>query len=258
MDTTNNVTLAKPRNRLRLEWLPQLVIKPKKTLEMILGENRSNWQTPLLILAIAGMLEAFVAGPIKKAAIEMGTNLPPGFEYYSPEQQQQFMQAQASQSSPLFLYVFPILGLLLGILISWFLLRSLLHLSLTLAGSRGKSVLSGNLAAWSTMPLIFRSLVRIIAMLATKSVISAKGLSGLVIASTGAGHFLAAFLALIDLYFIWQVVLILIGSEKISALPRVKAWGASLAAIVILLLLQALPGFLSAQLSGLSMTRMFF
>lgn len=258
MDTTNNVTLVKPVNRLHLDWLLKLAIRPKKTLEQILSGNKANWQTPLLVLAVADMLEAIVAGPIKKAAIEMGTNLPPGFEYYSPEQQQQFMQAQASQSSMLFLYVFPILGLLLGILISWFLLRSLLHLSLTLAGSREKSMLSGNLAAWSTMPLIFRSLVRIIAMLATRSVISAKGLSGLVTASNGAGQFLAAFMALIDLYFIWQVVLILIGSEKISALPRLKAWGASLVAIVILLLLQALPGFLSAQLSGLSMTRMFF
>jgi len=94
------------------------------------------------------------------------------------------MQAQASQSSPLFLYVFPILGLLLGILVTWFLLRSLLHLSLTLAGSRGKSILSGNLAGWSTMPLIFRSLVRIVAMLTTKTAISAKGLSGLITSTT--------------------------------------------------------------------------
>lgn len=258
MDTTNNMTLAKPKNHLHVDWLLQLVIKPKKTLDLILGGTKANWQTPLLVLAIAGILEAVIAGPIKKTAIEMGTNLPPGFEFYSPEQQQQFMQAQASQSSPLFLYVFPILGLLLGILISWFLLRSLLHLSLTLAGSRGKSILSGNLAAWSTTPLILRSLVRIVAMLVSRSVINARGLSGFATASNGAGHFLAAFTALIDLYLVWQVVLILIGSEKISSLPRIKAWGASFIAVLILLLLQALPGFLSAQLSGLSMTRIFF
>jgi len=65
-------------------------------------------------------------------------------------------------------------------------------------------------------------------------------------------------LALIDLYFIWQVVLILIGSEKISSLPRLKAWGAALVAVVILLLLQALPAFIGMQLNGLSFTRMFF
>lgn len=258
MDITPTTTLVKPGNTLHFDWLLRFLVRPKKTLDMILGEEKANWQTPLLVLAIAGILESFAAGPIKKAAIEMGANLPPGYEYYSPEQQQQFMQAQASQSSPLFLYIFPILGMLLGILITWFLLRSLLHLSLTLAGSRGKSILSGNLAAWSTLPLAIRSLVRFAAMLATKSLISAKGLSGLITPATSAGHFTSALLALIDLYFIWQVVLILIGSEKISSLPRIKAWGASLVAIAILLLLQALPGFLSGKLSGLSMTRMFF
>lgn len=258
MDKVNHSTLAASGNHLHFDWLLQLVIRPKKTLDLILSETKANWQTPLLILAAVGILETLVAGPIKKAAIEMDYNLPPGFEYYSPEQQQQFMQAQASQSSPLFLYVFPILGLLLGILVTWFLLRSLLHLSLTLAGSRGKSILSGNLAGWSTMPLIFRSLVRIVAMLTTKTAISAKGLSGLITSTTTAGQFASALLALIDLYFIWQVVLILIGSEKISSLPRLKAWGAALVAVVILLLLQALPAFIGMQLNGLSFTRMFF
>jgi len=258
MDTTNGLTLSRPKNRLRFDWLLQLFFKPKETLKAILDEPKPNWQTPLLSLAVIGIIEVVVAGPIKKLAIQMGTNLPPGFQYYSPDQQQQFMQAQASQTSPLFLYVFPILGVMLGILITWFLLRSLLHLSLTLAGSRGKSLLSGNLTAWSTMPLILRSIVRIIAMLATKSAISVKGLSALVNGSTGLGQFASTFLALIDIFFIWQVILILIGSGKISNLPRLKAWGVSAVAILILLLLETLPGFLGAKLSGLSFTNMFF
>jgi hypothetical protein len=258
METTTSAKIGKTRSWLHLDWLLQLVINPGKILSLILSEKKSNWQTPLLVLSIAGIVEAIAAGPIRKAAIEMGTNLPPGFEYYTPDQQQQFMQAQASQSSPLFLYVFPILGVLLGILITWFLLRSLLHFSLTLAGSRGKSILSGNLAAWSAMPLIIRSIVRIVAMLSTHSLINSRGLSGLVTATNGAGNYLAAVLALIDLYFFWQAVLILIGAEKISGLPKVKAWGASAIAILILVLIQALPGFLSTQLSGLSITRMFF
>lgn len=258
MDTINGMTPPKAKNRLRFDWLLQLLIKPRRTLDAILSDPKANWQTPILSLAVVGIIEVIVAGPIKKTAIEMGTNLPPGFEYYSADQQQQFMQAQASQSSPLFLYVFPLLGLLLGILVSWFLLRSLLHLSLTLAGSRGKNILSGNLAGWSTVPLILRSLVRIIAMLLTHSTLTAKGLSGMISATTGFGNFAAAFLALIDIFFVWQVVLVLIGSEKISNLPRLKAWGVSALAIFILLVLQSLPGFLSAQMSGISLTGMFF
>lgn len=258
MEISEPRTMNHSRNSLHFDWLWQMLIRPGKTLARILEVPKANWQTPLLCLAVAGIVEVIVAGPIKKAAIELGSNLPPGFEYYSPDQQQQFMQAQASQTSALFLYVFPIIGALLGIWISWFLLRSFLHLSLTLAGSRGKNILSGNLTAWASVPLIFRSIVHIVYMLASGSAITARGLSGMVTAANGGGQFASALLALVDIYLVWQVVLILIGSEKISGLPRLKAWGASLAAVVVLLLLQALPAFIGAQLSGLSMTRMFF
>ncbi len=258
METAKGVTLARPKNKLKFDWLVQLLFKPKNTLDLIFAEARPNWQTPLLVLGVVGFIQALIAGPIKKTAIEMGTNLPPDFQWYSPEQQQQFLQAQASQTSPLFLYVFPILGLVIGIFITWFLLRSLLHLSLTLAGSRAKSMLSGNLAAWSVTPLILRSIVRIIAMLATKSQITITGLSGLVTADGGFTAFLYAFLALIDIFVVWQLVLVLIGAQKISNLPRFKAWGVAALAFFILLLLEALPGFIGSQLSGLTMTRMFF
>jgi len=258
METTKGVTIARPKNKLRFDWLTQILVKPKRTLDAILDEPKPNGLTPLLALGVIGFIEILVAGPIKKLAIQMGTNVPPGFEYYSPEQQQQFLQAQASQTSPLFLYVFPTLGLIIGILLTWFLLRSILHLSLTMAGSRGKSLLSGNLAAWSFTPLILRSVVRSIAMLATKSTISVTGLSSLITPTNGLGQFAYAFLALIDIFLLWQVVLVFIGSEKISNLHRSKAWGVSALAFFILLLLLALPGFIGAQLSGLSFTRMFF
>jgi len=258
METTKSVTLSRPKNKLRFDWLVPVLLKPKQTLAAILEDPKPNWQTPLLAVGVFGFIELLVAGPIKKLAIQMGTNLPPGFEYYSAEQQQQFLQAQASQTSPLFLYVFSALGLVIGILITWFLLRSLLHLSLTVAGSRAKSMLSGNLAAWSFTPLVLRSVVRIIAMLATKSLVSVKGLAGLIEPSTGLGQFAYAFLAFIDIFFVWQILLLLFGSEKISNLPRIKAWGACAVAILILLILEAFPGFIGAQLSGLSFTRMFF
>jgi hypothetical protein len=45
---------------------------------------------------------------------------------------------------------------------------------------------------------------------------------------------------------------------KISGLKAGKAWLATLIAVVIFLMLKSLPGFIMAQLSGLSPTRMFF
>lgn len=258
MEMINNLKRNNVKNKLHLEWLLPMLLHPGKTLQTILSDEKPNWLTPLLGLSLLGIIEAVVSGPIKKMAIQMGSNLPPDFEYYSAEQQQQFMNAQASQTSPLFLYVFPVLSSLAVIWISWFLLKSILHLSLTLSGSRGKSVLSSNLVGWASVPLMLRSLVRIFALLISQSLISARGLSGLVDVSTGAGMFFSSLLALIDIYFIWQVILILLGSEKISGLSRSKAWTAAILSVLILMLLMALPGFLSAKLSGLSLTRMFY
>lgn len=258
MEENNNARKNSLKSKLHPEWLLPMLMRPKKTLQMILSDEKPKWLTPLLGLSLLGMIEVVVSGPIKKLAIQMGANLPPDFEYYSAEQQQQFMNAQASQTSPLFLYIFPILTTMAVIWISWFLLKSLLHLSLTLAGSRGKSVLSSNLVGWASVPLMLRSIVRILALLISQSLISARGLSGLVNAANGAGMFFAALLALVDIYFIWQVVLILLGTEQISGLPRSKAWGAAIVSVLILMLLMALPGFLSARMSGLSLSRMFY
>lgn len=258
MEENNRTRQNNHKNKIHFEWILPILYRPRKTLAAVLAEDKPNWLTPLLGLSILGIVEAVVAGPIKKLAIQMGTNLPPDFQYYSAEQQQQFLNAQASQTSPLFLYVFPILGALAAIWITWFLFKSLLHLSLTLSGSRGKSVLSSNLVGWSTVPLMLRSVVHILAMLFSHSLITSRGLSGLVDASNGAGMFFSALLGLIDLYFIWQVILVLLGSVQVSGLTRSKAWIASGIAILILLLILALPGFISARMSGISFTRMFF
>lgn len=258
MEENNIAKSNNHKNKLHFEWLLPIILHPKKTLQAIVSEEKPNWLTPLLGLSVLGIIEAIIAGPIKRLAIEMGTNLPPDFQYYSAEQQQQFMNAQASQTSPLFLYVFPILGSLAVIWISWFLLKSLLHLSLTLSGSRSKSVLSANLVGWAGVPLMLRSIVRILAMLFSRTLITSHGLSGLVAGATGAGMFFSALLGLVDLYFIWQVILILIGAEQISGLTRKKAWLAAIIAVVIFMLIMALPGFLSAKLSGISFTQMFY
>jgi hypothetical protein len=63
-------------------------------------------------------------------------------------------------------------------------------------------------------------------------------------------------LGLVDIYLIWQFVLLVIGSAA-TGLPRGKAFAGVLLVIVLVLVLGALPGFGLAQLSGLSVDRPF-
>ena len=247
------------KNPLHFEWVLPVFIKPRQAIEKITAEQKAVWLTPLLVVSGLLILAVLVSAPIQRNVIQMGLNVPENFMYYSAEQQAQFMAAQANRTSPLFLYVFPVITGLAGLWISWFLLSSLLHLSLTLAGSRAGNIRSYNLAAWSFLPLGVRYVVRILAMLFTKTLIDSPGLSGFITGDVkGFAAFMAALLGLIDIFFIWQIILLIIGVVPLSSLKPSKAWTATAVSLLILVILQALPGALSSALSGLSMSGIYF
>lgn len=252
-ETKKKQSLSKPK------WLYTLFTKPRKTVSEIAKIEKPVWSLPLAILCILVIILALVSAPIKKQAIEMGTNLPPDFQYYSPEMQAQFLEAQASQTSPLFLYVFPILFGVLGIWISWFILSSILHLVITLFGSRAPNSRSYNLAAWSMLPLAIRLVVQIATVLVNKQTVANPGLSYLIAAdATGLMAYLRGILEFVDIYFLIQVILLFVGSVPLSGLKKGKAWLAVLISLVIVMLIRGLPGLLSSVFSGLSITRTFF
>ena len=70
--------------------------------------------------------------------------------------------------------------------------------------------------------------------------------------------FARGMLGLIDIYLIWQIVLLVIGSTAGSGLKRGKVTWVILISMLILMLLMALPAFISAQLGGLKVDRPFF
>jgi hypothetical protein len=259
MDTHPQDLKRTGKNSLHFDWILPALFKPRKTIRTIVSEEKPVWLTPLLVLSVLIILVNLIAAPIRRNVIQMGLNVPVDFQYYSPEQQAQFLSAQATQTSPLFLYVFPILIGLVSLWLSWFVLSSLLHLSLTLTGSRANSIRSFNLSAWSFLPMVIRYLVQIFAMIFTKTVIYAPGLSGFIGSdAAGLASYLGAVLGLIDIFFIWQICLLVIGVIPLSGLSKTKAWVATGISLLILVLLQALPGFISHALSGLSVTRPFF
>jgi len=250
LDALNNN--EHPR-RLRFDWLLPLFFRPRRTLTQVGEQNHGVWLAPLLVLTLLVIVAALAAHPIRQQAAQMGSAIPPDFQYWSTDQQQAYMDAQANSSGPMFTLIFPALSALLGLWVSWFLLGSILHLALTLTGSRSSNIASLNLAAWASLPLGLRSIVQIVAMLANKQLIAGPGLSGFIASdATGFMLYLRSMLGFIDIYFLWMVILLLIGAVIISGMRRGKAWVTTLIAVLILLALQALPGFIGSQLGGLS------
>jgi len=248
----------KPR-RLHFEWVLPLFFRPARTLKTVVERDHPVWQTPLLILSVLAILVVLVGAPIRTQLSQQVGELPPDFQYWPPDQQEQYFASQANKANPLFIYLFPALGALIGIWLSWFLFGSILHLALTLSGSRGTSRQAINLVAWASLPFAIRSIVTILAILINKRLIEAAGVSGFIAADAqGFASFMRVLLAFVDIYLIWQVILLMVGSLPLTGLSRGKAWTAVLISVLLMLVLQTVPGYVSSLLSGLEITRGIF
>jgi hypothetical protein len=62
----------------------------------------------------------------------------------------------------------------------------------------------------------------------------------------------------VDVYFLWQILLILIGVVPLSGLIKTKAWAATAVSVVILMVLATVPHIVSSALSGLTMSGFYF
>ncbi len=249
----------KPPRRLRFDLILPVLFRPRRGLQAVAEAENGVWLVPLLVLSLLVVVQVLVAGPLRKEVIlSQPIDLPQDFQYYSPDAQEKMLEAAQPKVDATRIYLFPALGSLLGVWVGWFILGGLLHLALTLAGGRGSRHADFNLAAWSSLPLAVRSLVQIIAMLFSRKLISGAGLSGFVAGEGGGAAFLTALLALIDIYLIWQVVLLIVGAKPASGLSTGKVIGAVLVAVLLLLVLQALPQFASSLLSGLNTQGAYF
>ena len=187
--------------KFTLKWIFSVFFKPGKSIQEIANKDYAVWIAPLLILMVSALLVVLVAAPIIGRASQT-VSTPEGFEYFSPEQQQQFQESIAVGASPVVTIIFPLVTRFLGIWLGWFLMASILHLALTLNGSRSSNRSMLNVVAWSSLPFVIRDLVQAVAIVSTGQLIRSQGLSGFVSADvTGFSLFLGSILAFVDIYF---------------------------------------------------------
>ena len=238
-------------------WFFRIFVKPKQVFSEIVEKNGQVWLRPLIILSILTLILSLAGGPARLISAQQGMGeMPEDFPYWSEEQQNQYFQGQEEMQSPLFIYVFPALISLAGLWLAWFLLGNILHLMMTFKGSRQTQSAYLNLVAWAAMPFAIRCLVQAIALLATRQVIDDPGLSGFLDTGESAGlAFLNILLGMIDFYALGFVLLIWIGAPIISGLKPEKTWWVTVLAVVVFVLLAALPTFAMSQVRGLGSIR---
>lgn len=219
------------------------------------SESRATWLTPMLLLSFTAILVVVVAGYLKSQATITGeVQLPPDWEFWTPEMQNNYMRAQQATQGPVFLYIMPMVSSLTGLWVGWLLLAALLHFGSTLLGGRGSMQSALNIVAWSSLPFAVRDILRVVFMLAAGHAIISPGLSGF----TSTPGLVSQLLTRVDIFLIWQVVLLIIGFALTDGLARGKAVTGVVVVIILVLLAQAGIGALTSGFGGLAVQRPFF
>ncbi len=251
---TETIALNPPR-RLNFARIMEVLLQPVRTFGLVVEENRPSWFTPMLALSLSSFLSMVVSGYLTARAASMGeVQLPRDWQYWTPDMQNNYMQAQQSMQGSVFTYVIPLVSALVALWLGWLILSGLLHLGSTLLGGRGSMQSALNIAAWASLPFVIRDVLRVIYMLIAGHSITSPGLSGF----AGSGAFLSQLLSRIDLFFIWTCILLVLGFAVADSLPKNKAIADVLIVTLLLLLAQAGIGTLIANLGGMAVQRPFF
>jgi hypothetical protein len=219
----------------------------------------NGWRLPMLVLSLTLALQTAVAGYLRAKAAAMGeVALPPDWQWWSPEMQNNYMQAQQATQGPVFVYIIPLVGALTGLWLGWLLVSALLHLTSTLLGGRGSMGSALGVVAWASLPFALRDILRVVFMLAAGRAIASPGLSGFVSAGEAGMLFAGQLLGLVDLFFVWYAILTVIGFSVKDNLSNGKAALGVVGVLLLILLAQAGLGMLGQNLGGMLISRPFF
>ena len=263
ISVNNHVRYPQTNNKIidfTSRWVPEILFHPRRCFQRISSYTGPVWLTPLLILSLVTLINVFAVGKIKNQAALLGEiSYPPDFQYYTPEQQAQYLQAIQSTQGPVFIYVLPAITSLLGVWFGWLILGGILHLVTTLFGGRGSTAISLNIVAWSSLPLGLREIIQFIYVLISHKLIKSPGLSGFgPIDDSGFSIFFSQMLTMIDIYLIWQVVLLILGVRASTGLNPSKSFFCVILTVIIIFLLQTGISYAGHVLGNLNITRPFF
>ena len=239
--------------RFDIQRIFAALFRPRRVFEIIKTEERGSWLTPMLILSLTSLLVVLVSGYLRSQAAMTGeVPLPPGWEYWTPDMKDSYMQAQQLNQGPVVVYVFPLVSAWVGLWLGWVVLAGLLHLGSTLLGGRGSMQGALSITAWALIPFALRDILRVSYMLFAQHVISSPGLSGF---ATSA--FMVEILSRTDIFFLWSVVLLMVGFAVVDGLSRSKAVIGVFIVMVMILAAQAGVGSMLSNLGGGATQRPF-
>jgi hypothetical protein len=169
----------------------------------------------------------------------------------------QLERAMSMAASPLLTVVFPAVGSAVSRVVGWLVWAGALHLVSMLFGGRSTFKQMFPVVVWAWLPYALRGLLQTVYVLTSGQLISNPGLSGLVqneqaigevvVAPPSPGRtLLVALLSRVDLFLIWNLVLLMIGVGVTTRLSRRKSVLVTLGVWVLLTALGLLPALIGS------------
>jgi len=240
----------------RLLW--GMIARPRPTLEYLNQRGGRTWWVPALLALLLLILSIVVAAPITtrqtREAVQasqeqlrerMGTEM-------SAEQRAQIERSMSVAASPLITTVCPAVTGVIGRVGGWLVWAGALYLAGMALGGRSTFGQMYRTVIWTWFPFVLRTLIQVVYILARGQLITNPGLSGLVGATQPIAEMvsappdlgqmiLRALLSKVDLFMVWNLVLVVIGVAVVTHLPRRKAVLATLGVWLLLTALGLLP-----------------
>jgi hypothetical protein len=214
----------------------QLIRRPRQALAALVMEGGKKWLWMALVATLAVLLPVLVAAPITtrlaqesmRAALEAQGGQ--GQEI-NPETQQQIT---SFTTNPLFTVVLPGGGAVLATWAGWLVWAAVLHFGSTLLGGGSRFGQMWQVVVWAWLPYALRGLIQTVFILISGEVIANPGLSGLIEKPDTTTDILAAMrspgllalqtlLSRIDLFLVWNLVLLTAGVMAVAKLSGRKA-----------------------------------
>lgn len=232
------------------EWVLPLLFHPRRALRDITALKADTWLAPILILLVLALARAVTAGPLRQPALAA---------LFSASAGSDSSALALDGGGPLMVYVIPAALAALEVIDSWLAVAALVQLALQPLGGGGSGGQTMNLVAWASLPLALRDGVRLVYFLLAHQLIRSPGLAGWAASASGAGGlFLAQLLSGLDLFGLWQLLLLVGGVQAGRGVGRGKAWLAVGLALALVIGAKALGSWALGQLGLANLLQLVF
>lgn len=242
-------------HRSSLALLPGIVDRPRQTFAAVLATPRWRWVLPLALCIVAVALVSvataeYASELARRENAEIMSQMREQLESLPASQREQTQLMMERSTSPLFVGGVGFATRALGLPIGWLIGAAILYFGLAIGGVDLRFAALYAAFSWSWLPFALRDFVAAGWAWVTGQPQANPGLSYFV--STGdlladAGNPLYVLTSLIDLFFVWHVILIYFLIKAVR--PRGSAIGLTVAYTVLYLLLRFLPTVLSTRLA---------